>query len=181
MLTGNHEFDEIYSKYKNLVLRVAYDYSKDYNEAEDIAQNTFLQLYIHYDSMKKTNIVSWLYTTAKNYALNYRKKAAKEIFENEDDAVSILEQERESTEDEYMEMVLDLETKEFVNHLFFALLEKNERWYKAIVLAYYMEIPQAEIAEEMGISIEVLHSILHRAKEWIKKTFGVEFDELNKI
>ena len=181
MLTGNHEFDEIYSKYKNLVLKAAYDYSKDYNEAEDIAQNTFLQLYIHYDNMEKTNIVSWLYTTAKNYALNYRKKAAKEIFENEDDAVSILEQERESTEDEYMEMVLDLETKEFVNHLFLALLEKNERLYKAIVLAYHLKIPQAEIAEEMGISIEVLHSILHRAKEWMKKNFGVEFNELNEI
>lgn len=57
-MTGNHEFDEIYSKYKNLVLKAAYDYSKDYNEAEDIAQNTFLQLYIHYDNMEKTNIVS---------------------------------------------------------------------------------------------------------------------------
>ena len=57
MLTGNHEFDEIYSKYKNLVLKAAYDYSKDYNEAEDIAQNTFLQLYIHYDNMENPNIL----------------------------------------------------------------------------------------------------------------------------
>ena len=40
MLTGNHEFDEIYNKYKNLVLKVAHDYSEDYDAAEDIAQKT---------------------------------------------------------------------------------------------------------------------------------------------
>lgn len=34
MLTGNHEFDEIYNKYKNLVLKVAHDYSEDYDAAE---------------------------------------------------------------------------------------------------------------------------------------------------
>ena len=38
-----------------------------------------------------------------------------------------------------------------------------------------------EIAEKMGISVEVLHSILHRAREWIKKNFEVEYKELNRF
>ena len=44
MLTENCEFDEIYEAYKNLVLKAAYTYSGNYDIAEDIAQNTFLQL-----------------------------------------------------------------------------------------------------------------------------------------
>lgn len=47
MLTGNREYNEIYKKYKNLVLKVAYIYSCDnYDAAEDITQDTFLKLYI---------------------------------------------------------------------------------------------------------------------------------------
>ena len=61
MLTGNREFNEIYKKYKNLVLQAAYIYSGDYTEAEDITQDTFLKLYIGYDKMRKDNIPSWLY------------------------------------------------------------------------------------------------------------------------
>ena len=74
MLTENREFNEIYEQYKNLILKAAYTYSGNREAAEDITQETFLKLYIGYDSMKKENIPSWLYTTAKNMALNYKKR-----------------------------------------------------------------------------------------------------------
>ncbi len=181
MLTGNHEFDEIYNKYKNLVLKVAHDYSEDYDAAEDIAQKTFLQLYIYYDKADKKKIASWLYTVAKHYAINYKKKADREVYENEDDTVSILERPRESTEEEFMEHVLYDDTVNLCEKIFAALLEKNHRWFDAILLSYYLNIPQTKIAEEMGISVNVLHSMLHRAKDWIKKNFKTEYDELNRF
>lgn len=81
MLTENREFNEIYEQYKNLILKAAYTYSGSYSAAEDITQDTFLKLYMGYDSMKKKNISSWLFTAAKNAALNYRKKHSREIFE----------------------------------------------------------------------------------------------------
>lgn len=178
MLTGNHEFDGIYKKYKNLILKVAYDYSGEYDAAEDIAQDTFFQLYIYFDTMDKKNLVSWLYTTAKHYALNYRKKAEREVFENEEGTENKLELVRESTEEEYMEALLETKRRELHERIFLALLEKNPRWHDAVVFAYYLNIPQAKIAEEMGISLKALHSILHRAKEWIKKEFKAEYNEL---
>ena len=58
MLTGNREFNESYENYKNLILRTAYTYSGNREAAEDITQETFLKLYIGYDSMKKENIPS---------------------------------------------------------------------------------------------------------------------------
>ena len=75
MLTGNREFNEIYKKYKNLVLKVAYIYSgNNYDAAEDITQDTFLKLYTGFEAFKKEKISSWLYTVTKNAALNYKKK-----------------------------------------------------------------------------------------------------------
>ena len=67
MLTGNREYNEIYKKYKNLVLKVAYIYSGDnYDAAEDITQDTFLKLYIGFEKLKDGNVSAWLYTTAKS-------------------------------------------------------------------------------------------------------------------
>ena len=60
------------------------------------------------------------------------------------------------------------------------LMEKNSRWHDAVLFAYYMDIPQERVAEMMGVRIGVLHSILHRAKVWIRKTYGVEYEEMNR-
>lgn len=75
MLTENREFNEIYEQYKNLILKAAYTYSGSYSAAEDITQDTFLKLYMGYDSMKKKNISSWLFTTAKKYGIKLQEKA----------------------------------------------------------------------------------------------------------
>lgn len=60
--------------------------------------------------------------------------------------------------------------------------EYNEIYkkYKNLVLkvAYYMDIPQVKVAEIMEIRKEVLHALLHRAKKWIRKKFGAEYEEM---
>lgn len=110
MLTDKQDYEEIYQKYKNLVMKAAYKYSGNYDIAEDITQSTFLQLYMYIDELKDINIKAWMYTTAKHMALNYNKKA-----------------------------------------------------------------------ERMEISIEVLHSLLYRARKWIRKKFGVEYEEFLEL
>ena len=138
MLTGNREFNESYENYKNLILRTAYTYSGNREAAEDITQETFLKLYIGYDSMKKENIPSWLYTTAKRKRNVLHKKISEEMN------------------------------------------KKNPRWYEAMVLVYYMDMPQVKVAELMGVNLRTLHSLLHRAKNWIKKNYKVEYEEMNR-
>ena len=161
MLTENREFNEIYEQYKNLILKAAY-----------ITQDTFLKLYMGYDSMKKKNISSWLFTTAKNAALNYRKKHSREIFEIDENWDSEEDTEKNeaqvnSAEEQFLEDELQKQRLELHEKIFTNLMEKNERWYDAIVLVYY-------------IRLEVLHSLLHRAKKWIKKKYGTEYEEMNR-
>ncbi len=182
MLTGNHEFNGIYKEYKNLVLKAAYTYSGDYETAKDITQDTFLKLYIYYEHLRKDNIRAWLYTTAKNTALNYKKKSEKEILKDEENENSEGAEELSGRDvaEEYYERILGDERRRLHEKIFEDLMRKNPRWYEGIMLAYYMEIPQAEVAEMMGIRIQVLHSMLSRARKWIKKKYGVEYEEMNR-
>lgn len=127
MLTDKQDYDEIYQKYKNLVMKAAYKYSGNYDIAEDITQSTFLQLYMYIDELK------------------------------DDEQTSLHEE------------------------IFAALYKHNPRWYDAIRYVYYLEIPQSAVAERMEISIEVLHSLLYRARKWIRKKFGVEYEEFLEL
>ena len=143
MFTGNREFNEIYEKYKNLVLKAAYMYSGDNSDAaEDITQDTFLKLYVNFEELKRGNVPSWLFTTAKNAALNFKSRLHEKIFSG--------------------------------------LMEKNPRWHDAIVLVYYMNIPQEKAAEILGMRTQALYTMIHRAKKWIRKKYGAEYEEMNR-
>ena len=119
MLTGNREFNEIYEKYKNLVLKAAYIYSgNNYDVAEDITQDTFLKLYTRFDDLKGGNLSAWLFTTAKNAALNYKKKHDREILSVDDEEYTDDEPYRESTEEEYAENELERERARLHDRIF---------------------------------------------------------------
>ena len=87
---------------------------------------------------------------------------------------------REAAEDEYLED--ELKRKRYVLHKKISeeMYKKNPRWYEAMVLVYYMDMPQVKVAELMGVNLRTLHSLLHRAKNWIKKNYKVEYEEMNR-
>ena len=189
MIEG-HEIKEIYDEYKQLILKVAYYYLKDTELANDIAQETFL-LFIQDAEKRKsldeyTNIKAWLTITARNVSYNYLKKMKREVHISEES-------------DKTLEMYLDDKVQEdsaekrYINEMRFkkhvtlqecvmaGLLEKNERWYEAIMLTYDRDITQVKAAEIMGMSTQAFYTMLHRAKYWIRKKYGVEYEELDEI
>lgn len=121
----------------------------------------------------------------KKCGIKLQEKACREIFEIDENWDSEEDTEKNeaqvnSAEEQFLEDELQKQRLELHEKIFTNLMEKNERWYDAIVLVYYMEMPQAKAAELMGIRLEVLHSLLHRAKKWIKKKYGTEYEEMNR-
>lgn len=187
MLTEKCNFNEIYEKYKNLVLKIACMYSDDYVAAEDIMQDTFLRLYKEIDDKPHPNVKAWLCTTAKYLAINYKKQAARrevkessilEIMDSDGDDFEI---NRESTEEEYFEDLIEQERLKLHERIFSHLLEKNPKWYEAIMLVCEQGYPQVEAAKKMNMSEDAFYTMLHRARTWIKKNYGVEYEELNRF
>lgn len=70
--------------------------------------------------------------------------------------------------------------KELADEIYLRLFEENKRWYDAIMAVYLLEKPQKEVAREMGISLEVLHSMLYRAKKWIRKNYEKKYRYLDE-
>ena len=98
-----------------------------------------------------------------------------DIFEDEDSDLLVC-----STEEGVMTVLHDREYHEFVEKIFSDLHRMNERWYDAITITYLLGKPQKEVAENMGVSLEVLHSTLYRAKKWIQRKYREEYDRLNE-
>lgn len=163
-------------------------YVKDFEIAEDIMQETFLKLFmIMEQSNQIRNIESWLFVTAKRQAINYCKKIVKwevrsEELVSADNGAKPLEYEPlcESAEEEYLEKFTNRQKATFHDRVMTGLFEKNKRWHDALLLDAHMEIPQKKAAKIMNMSLNAYQVMLHRAREWIRETYGVEYEELKR-
>lgn len=185
-MTENAGFNKIYNDYKNLVLKAAHTYTGDLDTAEDIMQDTFLALYRDMsekgieNTTEYANIKSWLYTTAKHRAINYRKKTARVLSADAAESADVIEEPvSESLESEYLSKMTEKMRGDLHERIFAALMEKNERWHEAIMLICYMDVPVAEAALRLHMTENALYVMMHRARNWIQNEFGVEYEELN--
>lgn len=187
-MTENEAFNEIYGKYKNLVLKVAYTYVGDLDTAEDIMQDTFLALYRDMEEKgieseeEYSNIKSWLFTTAKHRALNWCKKSAKTIVADMVESSDVIgEPFSESLESEYLDRWEEKRRTELHGRILASLMEKNLRWYEAILMVYCLEIPVPEAAARLGMNENAFYGMMYRARNWIHKNFNVEYEELKQF
>lgn len=71
---NNIAFEEFYSKYDKLVLKITYSILKNKNDAEDVMQLVFEKIYsMNKEKLPTKNEASWLYSVTRNETLNYLK------------------------------------------------------------------------------------------------------------
>lgn len=173
---GKVAFDVIYEDNVQNVYKTALRYTGNHHVAEEITQTVFVKLYTVMEHVNLDALRAWLIVTTRNLALNHKRDGRREIL-----SMDICEERQiESSEDEFEKRFIQKEYRELAGNIFEELYRVNERWYEAVTLTYCLEKPQREVAEIMGVSLEVLHSILYRAKKWIRKNYVNEFDHLNK-
>lgn len=71
---SQQQFCGVIEQYQKLVFTVCYQLVKDYQEAENLTQETFLSAYTHLDSCNENSIKPWLARIAANKAKDYLKK-----------------------------------------------------------------------------------------------------------
>ncbi len=173
------DFDKVYEENVSAVYRTALYYSENEHVAEEITQEVFLKLYVSKEHVNADAVTAWLVSTARNMVKNHKRKRWHEIpredvLDNWADGIFA-----DSTEEDILTVLHDREYCGFVEKIFNDLYQMNERWYDAITITYLLEKPQKEVAENMGVSLEVLHSMLYRAKRWIRRKYKEEYDRLS--
>ena len=65
-------FGKLYDRYAKMVYNKCYGFAKSEDEAEDLTQDVFLQLFIKLRTFKgKSKFSTWLYSFTYNFCVNY--------------------------------------------------------------------------------------------------------------
>ncbi len=177
------DFEAIYKENVGYVYATAVKYTKNHHTAEEIVQNVFLKYYTNMENTDAEAVRAWLILTTKYMALNMNRDGQKEYLVEELNLKEELglSEIAENPEEVFVRKLQERQTIELKENIFEALYEKNPRWYDIITITYILGKPQKEVAENMGMTLEVLHSTLYRAKKWIRKNYAEEYAHLNKV
>ena len=165
-------FAQLVDKYKQPVINLAFRTLRDATEAEDLAQNVFLQVFKsahRYKSLAKFS--TWLFTIARNLCLNEIRRRSRHPAES-------IDAPHPEQEDQPLHQFEDRKTflpqesllhGELEHKIEQALAELPENQRTAILLCRQEELSYEEIAEVLGCSLSATKSLIHRGREALKQ------------
>lgn len=173
--------DQAYELYAGMVYKIAMKYSANHHIAEEMVQEAFFKLHFHENHVDVEAAGKWLAITVKNMALNYLRDSKREcpidelLYDQSEAGLDHLD----NPEIILLKKVKDAADNALLDEIFSELYVKNIRWYDAVMLTYVLGKPQKDAAEEMGVTMEVFHSMLYRARRWIRKNYGERYMHLD--
>jgi RNA polymerase sigma-70 factor (ECF subfamily) len=165
-------FELLVEKYKRPVLNLVYRMIRDMTEAEDIAQNVFVQVFksaSRYEISSK--FTTWLFTIARNLSLNEIRRRSRHPADSLDTPHPEMEDHpRYQFEDKKTftppESLLQGELEKKILE---AMGELPENQRTAILLCQQGELSYEEIAKVLGTSLSATKSLIHRGRETLKQ------------
>jgi RNA polymerase sigma factor (sigma-70 family) len=158
---------ELFERYAPALLRFSDRLLSDRAAAEEVTQEVFVKVISRaYQYDGRAEVASWLFAIAANACRDRRRRDRRA-------PVVPLEAIPEPAEPRKGEGVLgrmlDREKRDAVRR---ALLMLSEEQREALVLARYHELPYAEIAQVLGISVGAVKTRIFRAVETLKAHFS---------
>lgn len=148
-------FKKLVTQYGNSILRMCYMYLKDYQLAEDVTQETFLQVWNKYETFEnKSSEKTWITRIAINRCKNcMRASWFKRIS---------IEELPEIFENDSSEMILNKGT------ISLKIMKLPQKYREVILLYYYQELSVKEISAVLNQKETTILERLKRARECLK-------------
>ncbi|NMC42540.1 MAG: RNA polymerase sigma factor [candidate division Zixibacteria bacterium] len=170
-------FRQLVERRKHQVLNICYRFVHNAEDAEDIAQETFVEVYRSIASFRKSSsLQTWIYRIAVTRSLNFirnqkRLKRGGAVQEISRDAEGAAELPGPAIDDPHQA----LEQKERRQVLAQALdrLPQNQRI--AFILSKYEEISHQDIAGILGTTVASVEALVHRAKTNLQKRLSTYY------
>jgi RNA polymerase sigma-70 factor (ECF subfamily) len=175
MLVGDQNaLRELILKYQDFVLNTCYKVLRNKEDAEDIAQEVFLEAYKSVSMLRQEeNLSFWLYRISFNKSINYYKRQHNVIFRSVLNIESLFRiNQPDESEDSPVSSENpheDLETKERREILEKALDSLPANQKKAFILHHYEFLSYKDISSVLKISVSSVESLIFRAKTNLKK------------
>lgn len=163
---GNIEaYNEIVSRYKDRLTNFVYRYVGNYDECDDIVQDTFVKVYVSKHLYKEiAKFSTWIYTIAINLAKTklakqqkYKTFSISDVYDDENKDFDI--------KDEAYTPDVDANDKYLNMHIQKALNSINENYRELIILRDIEDYSYEEIVEMTGLPMGTVKSRINRGRE----------------
>ena len=173
--------ETLVSRYETRVYNLAYKMLGNQQDAEDVLQDTFLNVVRSLDSFKsRSSFSTWLYRVATNAALTkLRQRSRRDKSESEflDEVYSIKDAAHAESRlvdwsDRPAQQLLDDEAKRVMEE---AIEELPEIYRVVFVLRDVQGLPATEVADVLDLSVPAVKSRLHRARLFLRNRLSDYF------
>jgi RNA polymerase sigma-70 factor (ECF subfamily) len=173
--------EQVLHEHAPKVYSLAYRLLGNEADAEDVAQEVFLQVVRKLDTFRGDAALStWLYRVTVNAALAYRRKRAAlqkhrapgdpDLLDDGADGAGLVRRWALPPD----QLALDHETHQLIEQ---AVAKLPESYRDVYVLADVEGLPNQEIADALGLSVSAVKSRLHRARLLMRRALAPHFEE----
>ncbi len=161
--SGNHEtWRNFIDEFKDRIYKTALSYIPFAEEAEDLAQEVFVEVYQNIHKFRQeASLSTWVYRITVNRAINYLKKNRKYHTTKPIEEYFILETEPALSGQDASTSLQEKESRRIIHQ---AISDLPERQATVFVMHKIEGKSYKEIAEILDITVPSVESLMHRAK-----------------
>ena len=152
-------FLDLYESYATDVYRFALWLAGDSQEAEDITSETFVRAWVRIHTIRTETLKAYLFTIARNFYLEQHRKGKRQV------ALNDIYPDPAPEPDKVVESQLEILRVQRI------LQTVPEIDRAAFVLRVQHELPCAEIARILGLSLTATKVKIHRVRKKLLATF----------
>lgn len=156
------KFEKLYDEHKNTLFNVAYKILNDVQLAEDAVHEAFISLAKNMDKIIDRNCIqirNYLIIIVKNAALRIYNKRKKEVCVEDLSDVML----------DLNSVEINVDNKCIQEKLFEMIKDLDYKYADVLILKYFYDMSNKEIAAALGISLENVKIRLIRGKNMLKK------------
>jgi len=164
---GSHEaFRQFFDMYKKRIYGSLYKILRSHEDVGELMQVVFIKIWENRTTKNPDlSLDAWVFKIAKNCALNMlQQRARKLLFEKQ-----IIDNFELSEDGETP--IIDKDLKQYLNDLIADIPERRREIFK---LRYEKQLSYKEIAEQLGISENTVHTQISRSLNYLREQLGKE-------
>ena len=159
---------ELVNRYRDRLMNFVYRFVNDYDQSEDIAQETLIKLYTHKHYYKKiAKFSTWIYTIAANLAKSeLRKKKSRKVTNLSQMSTQEKEYELPADQPDTDQAI----ESEFIEKRIQAAIQKLPLHFKTVtILRDIQELSYEEISKIVDVPLGTVKSRINRARLQLQK------------
>ncbi len=164
------DFETLVNEFKNKVVNICFSYTNNLEDAEDVSQEVFIEVYRSIKNFKKESSIStWIYRIASNKAIDFLRKQKR--LKRGSGRISYLEDFSRTDFSSSADQIADdpLIQEQRKDLLYSAISKLKDKQKQAFVLTQIEGMSQQQTAEVMNSTVKSVESLVMRARNKLRQ------------